>query len=278
MRAPSQSSLVTSPADVSLAAEAAEKVVRVHERVSGELKAGMTLAHVDTLVAGTLAELKCKSCFHGYRVPRTPPFPSHACLSVNDCIVHGTAGAHTQPLERGDLLSVDVGVSYKGWIGDAAWTYAIGEYPSAQARDLMQAGKDSLRSGVKQLHPKHAYLAWAQTVQRIVEIERGFHLTIGLGGHGYGRVLHQPPYISNVVPAWMGEWPDGTRMCRPGTLVAVEPMLAIGTGHTRQKRGEWPIHTADGSLSVHYEHDVLITEDGPRVLTQHLEALPDVVG
>ncbi|MCA9278970.1 MAG: type I methionyl aminopeptidase [Phycisphaeraceae bacterium] len=278
MRAPTKTNLVTSPADVSLAVEAAERVVLVHQRVSAVLKAGMTLAQVDKLVAQALADLQSKSCFLGYRVPRTPPFTSHACLSVNDCIVHGTAGSYTKPLERGDLFSIDIGVSYKGWIGDAAWTYAIGEYPSDEAKRLMDAGKESLHEGVKELHPNNTYKAWAERVEHIVEEKYGFHLTLGLGGHGYGRILHQPPYISNSVPGWMGEWPDGSRQCKPGTLVAVEPMLAIGTGHTKQKRGEWPIYTADGSLSVHYEHDVLITEDGPRVLTQGLENLPDVVG
>lgn len=84
--------------------------------------------------------------------------------------------------------------------------------------------------------------------------------------------------MSNVVPGSPFEWPDGAEPCRPGTLVAVEPMIAVGTGRTRQARHEWPIFTADGSMSVHYEHDVLITENGPRVLTEGLEALPDEVG
>jgi len=273
---PPMSSRVRLSREVDAAAAAALKVVETHQRLSAYLARGQTLAHIDSFVARTLDELGCKSCFRGYRVPRMPPFPSHACLSVNECVVHGTAGYLTRPLEEGDVLKVDIGVTYHGWIGDAAWTYSIGR-PTDQVRRLMDAGKNALALGVKQLHPDHTYMEWARTVQHHVERECGFHLIRGLGGHGYGRKLHAPPFISNVVPTFNGEWPDGMRRCEPGTLVAVEPMIAIGTGQTSQGANEWPIFTADGSLSVHYEHDVLITPDGPRVLTSGLEQIDDVI-
>lgn len=267
---------VTSVKDVKGAADAAEMVVRVHERLADFLAHGQTLAHIDNFVAQTLDDLGCKSCFRGYRVPRMPPFPSHACLSVNECVVHGTAGYLTRPMEGGDVLKVDIGVSYHGWIGDAAWTYSFGK-PSDQVRRLMDSGKNSLKLGCAELRPGNTFMAWARTVQQHVERECGFHLIRGLGGHGYGRRLHEPPFISNVVPAFSGEWPDGARHCEPGTLIAVEPMIAIGTGQTAQARSEWPIFTADGSLAVHYEHDVLITAEGPQVLTAGLEQIDDVI-
>jgi len=263
-------------ADVDAAHAAARCVVDTHRRVAAFLRVGLTMAELDRFVAQTLADLSCRSCFLGYKVPRTPAFPSHACLSVNDCIVHGTAASHTAPLAPGDLLKVDVGVLHRGWIGDAAWTYSIGE-PTPEVRRLMDCGKESIRRGVETLHPRNRYVEWARTVQGYVEGECGFHLVRGLGGHGYGRKLHAAPFIANVVPGYPGEWPDALKHCEAGTLVAVEPMIAIGTGQTRQTRGQWPIYTADGSMAVHYEHDVLVTEDGPRVLTEGLESLPDVV-
>lgn len=267
---------VTSEKDVKGATEAAGKVVEMHQRLADFLARGQTLAHIDSFVARTLDDLGCKSCFRGYRVPRMPPFPSHACLSVNECVVHGTAGYLARPLEPGDVLKIDIGVSYHGWIGDAAWTYTFGT-PTDQVRRLMDAGKTSLKIGCEQIRPGNTFMAWARTVQNHVESECGFHLVRGLGGHGYGRRLHEPPYISNVVPTFSGEWPDGSRACEPGILIAVEPMIAIGTGQIAQARNEWPIFTADGSLSVHYEHDVLITADGPRVLTAGLEQINDVI-
>ena len=263
--------------DADAAYAAAQCVVETHRRIAAFLRTGLTLAQIDGFVAETLADLKCRSCFLGYRIPRTPPFPSHACLSVNECIVHGTAGSYTKPMQPGDLLKVDIGVLHKGWIGDAAWTYSFGK-PEPEVRRLMDCGKESIRRGVKTLRPGEAYLGWAQTVQGYVEGECGFHLVRGLGGHGYGRKLHGPPFIANVTPSYPGEWPDAMTRGTPGTLIAVEPMIAIGTGQTSQSRGAWPIYTADGSMSVHYEHDVLITESGPRVLTEGLDELPDEIG
>jgi len=267
---------ILSESDAEHASVAAQKVVTVHRRLADHLRAGQTLAEIDAFVAQTLESIGAKSCFKGYRAGRLPPFPSHACLSVNDCVVHGTAGYYEKPMAPGDLLSVDVGVAYRGWMGDAAWTYSFGQ-PSDGARKLMDAGKDSLRLGIEQLHPDNTYLAWAKAVQGCVEGDRGLHLVRGLGGHGYGRKLHSPPFISNVVPRTPMEWPEGSKRCEPGTLIAVEPMLAIGTGATEQGQGKWPIFTADGSLSVHYEHDVLITDGAPRVLTEGLDDLNDVI-
>lgn len=267
------------PAEMDAAYAAAQKVVETHRRVSAFLRAGLTLAQLDTFVATTLASLGCRSCFYLYAPPRHrgPKFPCHACLSVNDCVVHGTVAHHEEPLRPGDVLKIDIGVDDKGWIGDAAWTYSIGE-PSPAVRRLMDCGKESLRRGVRTLHPRNTYLEWAKAVQGHVEGECRFHLVKGLGGHGIGfRKLHGEPFVANSVPTYAGEWPDAFKRCEPGTIVAVEPMIAMGTGETRGERDAWPVLTADGSLAVHYEHDVLITESGPRVLTEGLEQLDDVV-
>lgn len=262
--------------DVDAARDAAQRVVQTHERLGTFLRIGQTLAEIDRFVARTLDELGCKSCFLGYKVAKSPAFPSYACLSLNECVVHGTAGYVTRALRPGDLLKIDIGVSYKGWIGDAAWTYCYGE-PDPEVRRLMECGRESLRRGITRLQPGEPYIHWAQEVQRCVEVEAGFHLVRGLGGHGYGRKLHAPPFVSNVVPSTPGEWPDAFSVIKPGTLLAVEPMIAMGTGDTIQHRHEWPIYTADGSLAVHYEHDVLITEEGPEILTEGLDELQDVV-
>lgn len=264
-------------AEIDAAATAARKVVETHQQIVEFLRAGRTLAQIDAEIGRILKSLGCRSCFLGYKIPRTPPFPSHACLSLNECVVHGTAGYLTRPLEQGDVLSIDVGVLNRGWIGDAAWTYAIGG-ASEEARGLMACGRESLRRGIKTLAPENTYIEWAKTVQGYVEGECGYHLVRGLGGHGYGRTLHGPPFVSNTLPMHAGEWPDAFAPCIPGTLVAVEPMISSTTGRTRSAPGTWPVFTADGSLSVHYEADVLITPDGPHDLTDGMQNLPDIVG
>ncbi len=269
-------------AEADLAREAAQKVVRTHERLVEFLRIGQTLAQIDAFVARTLEDLGCRSAFLGYRVPGSPAFPCYACLSVNECIVHGTVAFHEAALKPGDIVKIDIGVFHKGWVGDAAWTYAMQERTD-EAQRLMRCGQESLRRGVQTLRPGATYLEWAKAVQGHVEGECGFHLVRGLGGHGYGRKLHSRPFVSNTMPLTAGEWADAHTPCVPGTLVAVEPMIAVGTGETRQRRlrfggHDWPIVTADGSLAVHYEHDVHIAEHGPEILTEGLDNLPEIVG
>lgn len=269
--------VLTAQTEVKGAQDAADRVVDIHRRLVDFLRPGLTLADVDRFVAEQLNELDCTSCFLRYQVRGHPPFPSHSCLSLNECIVHGTHMMSDDPLEPGDLFSIDIGVKHQGWIGDAAWTYAI-ESASDEARALMDCGRESLRRGIEAMQPERPLVDWARTVQEYVENECSYHLSRGLGGHGYGKKLHEAPYISNTVPTYNGEWPEAWKPFRPGLLVAVEPMISTGTPEIAHKSNAWPIYTADGSLSVHYEADVLITTDGPDNLTRELFNLPDVVG
>ncbi len=269
--------VLTKTSQIQGARAAADRVCRVHEGLADFLGPGKTLAEIDTFVAATLKKLASRSCFLRYRVPGLGPFPSHSCLSVNDCVVHGTHLDLARPLREGDLLSIDIGVLHKGWIGDAAWTYGIVDV-SDESRKLMAVGIECLRRGIDAMQPGRPLLDWARAVQHCVETEAGFSLVRGLGGHGYGKSLHTPPFVANVVPTHPHEWPDAFRVFEPGLLVAVEPMLAAGGHETTSDPGTWPIRTIDGSMTVHYEADVLMTADGPDVLTADMFNLPDLVG
>jgi methionyl aminopeptidase len=121
-------------------------------------------------------------------------------------------------------------------------------------------------------------IEWAKAVQGYVEKESGFYLVRGLGGHGIGRSLHESPYISNTAPTYPGEWNEAWKTFEPGMLLAVEPMISLGTNEVRSNGSAWPIYTADGSLSVHYEADVMVTANGCEDLTAGMSDLPDVVG
>jgi methionyl aminopeptidase len=275
-----------SAAEIDLAYTAAQKVVEVHRHLSKFVRVGMTLGQVDAEAARFMGTIGVSSCFFRYspkgHKPKLPPFPSHTCLSLNECVVHGHAGfpRGNPALKPGDLFKIDVGVFYQGWVGDAAWTYSLGE-PSAANRKLMEAGKAALRRGIPTLRPGAMWIDWAREVQTCVEREYGFKCVRGLGGHGIGlKNLHGPPFVSNVVPGFDQEWGEAYERIVPGTLVAVEPMLAVGTGtHLNgAKDFPWPQVSADGSMTVHYEADVLITENGPRDLTEGMTGLPDVIG
>lgn len=269
--------VINAQRDIDSAHDAAQRVVETHRRLVEFLRAGLTLAEIDRFVAEVLSSLDSRSAFLRYRMKGHPPFASHACLSLNDCIVHGTHDLTGEPVKAGDLLSVDIGVVHRGWIGDAAWTYAI-EEASPEASALMACGREALRRGIGAVAAGRPLIDWARAIQPYVEDECGFHLVRGLGGHGYGRALHGPPFLSNVVPRHPGEWPDAWTTFQPGMLLAVEPMIAVGTAEIASEGRQWPIYTADGSLAVHYEADVLVSEDGSCDLTAGMDQLPDVVG
>jgi methionyl aminopeptidase len=269
--------LVNKPRDIEGAKAAATRVCRVHDALATFIKPGITLSEIDAFVAETLTKLDSKSCFYRYRIPGQRPFPSHSCLSLNDCVVHGTHLDVVRPLQEGDVLSIDIGVLHKGWIGDAAWTYGIVDVSDA-SRKLMAVGIDSLRRGIDAMQLGRPLIDWARAVQECVEKEAGYSLVRGLGGHGYGKTLHAAPFISNVVPTTQNEWPDAFRVFEAGQLLAVEPMLASGEHEVTSDVESWPIRTVDGSMTVHYEADVLITESGPDVLTADMFNLPDLVG
>lgn len=269
--------------EIELATAAAQRVVEVHRKLSDWLRPGLTLPLIDAFVARTLDSLKCKSCFIGYRPSGMRiPFPSHACLSVNDCVVHGTAASYTKPLGAGDVLKIDIGVRYQGWIGDAAWTYLFPPVDPLILK-LTRAGKDSLAAGVAAISPRNTWSAFAHAVEDVVERQNGFYLTENLGGHGINllvrgeRSLHCKPFVSNSVQP-RSQWPEGAQNPTPGSIVAVEPMIAVGTRQTRTDRGNpWPVYSADGSMTVHYEHDILVTDDGQRILTDGLQDVCDIV-
>ncbi|MGP1347541.1 MAG: M24 family metallopeptidase [Phycisphaerales bacterium] len=267
-----------SKADQQRARAAAERVSMTHHRLVPFLAPGKTLDQIDLEIARIIADLGGRSCFIRYSPRGYPPFPNHSCLSINDCVVHGTSKSHRDPLKPGDILSVDIGINYNGWIGDAAWTYAIAEINNDADRHLMDTGKQSLRLGIEAMQPGRPLIDWAHAVQNCVETDNKLHLIRGLGGHGLGQTMHAPPFISNTVPTWHAEWPEAMTTFTPGMYLAVEPMLAIGTAHTRDHANAWPIHTADGSNAVHYEADIIITDNGPENCTAAMWDLPDIVG
>ncbi len=269
--------IVSRERDIQGATAAAQCVVDTHFALVEYVKPGVTLAEIDQEVGRILKSLQCRSAFRKYKLAGLPPFPSHSCLSVNECIVHGTHDMRAEPLQPGDLISIDIGVKHHGWIGDAAWTYAVQE-ASDENLNLMRAGRESLARGISAMKPGRPLLDWARAVQGYVEGECQMQLIRGLGGHGYGTTLHGAPFVSNVVPRHGTEWPDAFKTFEPGMLLAVEPMLSPTTSAITSERHRWPIFSDDGSMSVHYEADVLITSDGPRDLTQGMRELPDIVG
>lgn len=185
-------------------------------------------------------------------------FPATLCTSVNAEVVHGIPSA-VRKLREGDLVKVDVGVQLDGMFADAAVTVAVGEV-APEAERLMRVTRESLDIGVAEAKPGARLGDVGAAIQEHVE-RAGFSVIRELVGHGVGHEPHEPPHVPNFGKRGRGE------KLEPGLVIAIEPMVNMGSRHTRTLGDGWTVVTEDGSLSAHYEHTVAVTADGPRVLT-----------
>jgi methionyl aminopeptidase len=217
---------------------------------------GTTTLQLDRVAERFIKSRGASPTFKGYR-----GFPGSICASPNDMIVHGIPGAYT--LRDGDLLSLDVGVTYRGFVGDSAVTLPIGQV-TEPAKALLRACQRSLRLMIDQCVIGNRLSDLGHACQTYVEQE-GFAVVRQLVGHGVGRRMHEDPQIPNYGPA--GRGPE----LREGMVFAIEPMITAGSWEIRVADDEWSIFTVDDSLAAHFEHTVAITRDGPRVLTLALD-------
>lgn len=225
----------------------------VLEEIAGFIRPGVTTRQVDNFAAERIKAHGAKSAFLGYR-----KFPCHTCLSVNDEVVHGIASE--RELKFGDIVSVDVGVTYKGFIGDNARTVAVGGC-SVAAQRLLDVTEQSLQLGIAQAKPGNRVLDISLAVQRYVE-SNGYSVVREFVGHGVGRSMHEEPQVPNF-----DEGKVNSPKLRSGMTIAIEPMVNAGRMDVKILKDGWTVVTQDGSLSAHFEHTVLITDGEPEILT-----------
>jgi methionyl aminopeptidase len=231
-----------------------EILLELRERVAD----GVTTAELDEHASKAIAERGVESSFKGYDPNGLPRYPAVLCVSVNEEIVHGIPGPRV--LEEGDIVGLDFGVSVNGYHGDSAVTVPVGEI-RPEIRKLLDVTADSLNRGIDEMRVGKRLSDIGHAVQKRVEDE-GYSVVRTFAGHGIGSKLHEPPWIPNY-----GAPSRGPRLL-PGMVFAIEPMVNVGEPGVRMLDDEWTAVTEDGSLSAHFEHTVLITEDGPEVLTR----------
>ncbi len=191
-------------------------------------------------------------------------FPATICSSVNDRVVHGIPSA-TETLSAGDLVSIDCGAILDGWHGDSAFTFGIeavipvDEALSAATRESMEAGIAAMVPGNRLTDVSHAIELGTRAAE--ARYDRKFGIVAGYGGHGIGQQMHMDPFLPNEGLPGRGPY------LAPGSVLAIEPMLTLGTAKTIVLEDEWTVVTADGSRAAHWEHTVAVTDDGPRILT-----------
>jgi methionyl aminopeptidase len=219
---------------------------------------GATTAELNRIAQREIARTKATSAFLGYRQRGTPPYPAVLCTSVNSVVVHGIPSERVV-LEEGDVVGIDFACFKNGYCGDAARTIAVGVV-SAPARELLAATRGALEAAIAECIPGRRLGDVGAAIQTYAE-GRGFSIVRDFVGHGIGRAMHEPPQVPNY-----GHRGLGLRFT-PGLVIAIEPMLNIGSGAVRVLDDGWTVETTDRSLSAHVEHTVAITEDGPEVLT-----------
>ena len=225
---------------------------KVLDEIAAFIKPGVTTKQVDEFAAERMKFYGAKSAFLGYR-----KYPCHTCISVNEEVVHGLAGE--RELRFGDIVSVDVGVSYKGFIGDNARTVAVGGC-GVLAQRLLDVTEQSLYLGIAAAKPGNRVTDISRAIQDYVE-GNGFSVVREFVGHGVGRVMHEEPQVPNFVDRKMND------KLRAGMTLAIEPMVNAGGPLVRMGDDGWSVFSEDDSLAAHFEFTVAVTPDGPRILT-----------
>jgi methionyl aminopeptidase len=245
------------PEQIEAMAAAGEIQARCLRMLRSKCRPGVTTAELDRAAERFIRSQGAVASFKGYR-----GFPGSICTSPNSMVVHGIPGPYE--LRRGDILSIDVGVTYEGWVADAAITVPVGEAPE-DAKPLLTATREALFAGIEQARSGNRLSDISHAVQRRVE-EDELSVIRTLVGHGIGRNMHEDPQIPNF-----GEPGKGPELAE-GMVLAVEPMVNAGGPDVRMGSDGWAVYSQDDSLTAHFEFTVAVTADGPRILTPwHLD-------
>jgi methionyl aminopeptidase len=240
------------PEEIERIARAGALVAATIAYVGERIEPGRTTHELDRMAESYIREHGGVATSKGYK-----GFPAAICISPNDVVVHGIPGPYR--VEEGDVVTLDVGVTLDGAIADSAYTFAVGSV-DAETQRLLDVGQEALGAGIAQAQLDNRIGDISHAVQAVVEAA-GFSVVRSLVGHGVGRHYHEDPHVPNF-----GQPGRGPRLSE-GMTIAIEPMITAGVSDVYLQGDGWTISTEDGSTSVHFEHTVAITADGPRILT-----------
>ena len=240
--------------EIELLRQAGKIVAMTHEHLKPYVKAGISTKELDEMAEKFIRSQGAIPSFKGYG-----GFPGSICASINDVLVHGIPNA-AHILKDGDIISIDIGANYKGYHGDSAWTYAVGEV-SEEAKELMKVTEESLYRGLEQVKPGNRISDISNAIQTFVEAH-GYGVPRDYTGHGVGANLHEDPIIPNFGIAGRGP------KIVSGMVMAIEPMVTLGDYHTRTLLDDWTVKTIDGKITAHYEHTIVVTDEGYEILTK----------
>ena len=251
-----------SPREIGLMREAGRVVAQALDKVRQLAVPGATTADFDEAVAAIFREHGAISLFRGYpnATKGKPAFPAVICASVNDQVVHGIP--NRRPLREGDIVSVDTGCKLNGWCGDAAVTLAIGAV-RPEIQHLLDVTSETLDLAIRAMERCQRWSEVASLMERYVKSQH-MHVIEKFVGHGIGQDMHEEPQVPNFVSKALRKHDI---LLEPGVVLAIEPMVALGTRDVKTLDDGWTVETKDHSFSAHFEHTVAMTREGPRVLT-----------
>ena len=238
--------------EIELLKEAGHIVYLTHQYLRPHIKAGIKTKELDSLAEKFIRSKGATPSFKGYE-----GFPSTLCISINDEVVHGFPGERV--LQDGDIISIDIGACYKGYHGDSAWTYTVGEV-SDDAKYLLEHTEKALYEGIKQAKVGNRIGDIGYAVEKYAK-EHNLGVVKELVGHGVGTSVHEAPDVPNY-----GTKGTGPKI-RDGMVIAIEPMLTLGSPDIYVEDNDWTVVTIDSSLSAHFEHTIAITNEGVIILT-----------
>jgi len=247
--------LYKTEAEIAMMKQSATLVSKTLTEVAKVLKAGMTTLEIDKLCADFVRDNKGIPSFLNYR-----GYPHNICASVNDVVVHGFP--NNKPLREGDVVSIDMGVILNGWHGDHAYTFLIGEM-SDEVLQLVRVTKESLYKGIEKAIVGNRVGDISYAIQEYTEKQHGYGVVRELVGHGLGRSLHEDPQVPNY-----GKRGDGKRL-KENAVLAIEPMINLGTREVYTEADGWTVRTRDGKPSVHFEHDVCVKKNKALILSDY---------
>ncbi|MFQ6861877.1 MAG: type I methionyl aminopeptidase [Beduini sp.] len=239
--------------EIDLMREAGRIVALVHQKMAEVIRPGITTLELNAIAEKIILDHGAKPSFKNYN-----GFPASICTSINEQIVHGIPSKYA--LKEGDIISIDVGACYKGYHGDSAWTYAVGDI-SDEAKRVMEATKGSLFAGLAMVKPGNRLSDISHAVEVYLN-EHGCTTPLEYTGHGVGSALHEDPAVPNY-----GAPGRGPRLVE-GMTLAIEPMGHGGKADIHILEDHWTAITEDGSLAAHYEHSIVVTKDGYEILTK----------
>ncbi len=251
--------IIKTPEEIEKIRKSGEILARVLRELKGFIRAGITTWAINKKAEEMIRKLGGRPAFKGYRPGfSSKKYPFATCISVNNEIVHGLPSKR-RVLKEGDIVSVDMGVNYQGYFSDAACTYIIGDVPE-QVKKLVEVTKKALYIGISKAYPGNRIGDISNAIGSFVK-SHGFSPVRDYCGHGVGKRIHEDPSIPNDGVAGVGE------LIREGMTLAIEPMVAMGSGEAVTKEDGWTAVTKDGSLAAHFEHTIAVLETGPQILT-----------